>query len=142
MSKRLIYAEDAIDVLRNHVRGGHIILPYEYIKDIVLSLPSAQPQLDTCPIYGGMCGYPSNLCYECPRHGGAHEKPLWWTEGLQPFAQPQRSRGRWIRKESDLSWWYECSECGESPLFDPYENEVLTRFCPWCGARMEEEEDG
>jgi len=44
MSKRLIYAEDVIDALRNHVRGGHIILSYEYIKDIVLSLPSAQPQ--------------------------------------------------------------------------------------------------
>ena len=58
-----------------------------------------------------------------------------------PSAQPQRMKGRWVRKESDLSWWYECSECGESPLFDPYENEVLTRFCPWCGARMEEEED-
>lgn len=56
--------------------------------------------------------------------------------------QPQRIKGRWLRKESDLSWWYECSECGESPLFDPYENEVRTPFCPWCGARMEEEEDG
>ena len=56
--------------------------------------------------------------------------------------EPQRIKGRWVRKESDLSWWYECSECGESPLFDPYENEVRTPFCPWCGARMEEEEDG
>lgn len=55
--------------------------------------------------------------------------------------EPQRIKGRWLRKESDLSWWYECSECGESPLFDPYENEVRTPFCPWCGARMEEEED-
>ena len=55
--------------------------------------------------------------------------------------EPERIKGRWVRKESDLSWWYECSECGESPLYDPYENEVRTPFCPWCGARMEEEED-
>ena len=61
-----------------------------YSIGCVLNLPSAQPQLDTCPIYGGMCGYPSNLCYECPRHEGAKERPQWWTEGLQPFAQPQR----------------------------------------------------
>ena len=58
-----------------------------------------------------------------------------------PSAQPERIKGRWERKESDLSWWYECSECGESPLFDPYENEVLTRFCPWCGAEMKGEEE-
>lgn len=57
---------------------------------------------------------------------------------ITALSQPQRMRGRWERKESDLSWWYECSECGESPLFDPYEHEVRTPFCPWCGARMEE----
>ena len=56
-----------------------------------------------------------------------------------PSAQPQRIKGKWERKESDLSWWYECSECGESPLFDPYEHEVRTPFCPWCGAEMETE---
>ena len=59
-----------------------------------------------------------------------------------PTIEPQRIKGRWVRKESDLSWWYECSECGDSPLFDPYEHEVRSPFCPWCGARMEEEEDG
>ena len=56
--------------------------------------PSTQPQLEDCPIYGGMCGYPSNLCYECPRHEGAKEQPQWWTEGLQPFAQPQSTMGQ------------------------------------------------
>lgn len=50
-------------------------------------------------------------------------------------------KGKWIRRESDLSWWYECSKCGESPLYDPYENEVRTPFCPWCGAEMRGEED-
>lgn len=62
-------------------------------------------------------------------------------KAITALLQPQRIKGRWIRKESDLSWWYECSECGESPLFDPYENEVLTRFCPWCGSDMRGDED-
>lgn len=54
--------------------------------------------------------------------------------------EPRRIKGRWERKESDLSWWYECSECGESPLYNPYADEVLTSFCPWCGAEMETEQ--
>jgi hypothetical protein len=26
-------------------------------------------QLETCLLYGGVCDYPSNVCYECPKHG-------------------------------------------------------------------------
>ena len=88
MSKRLIYEEDAIDAVRVFYADECALV--DSIEEQLEKLPSAQPQLEECPIYGGMCGYPSNLCYECPRHGGAHEKPLWWTAGLQPFAQPQR----------------------------------------------------
>jgi len=66
-----------------------------------------------------------------------------FVKGIEalPSAQPERIKGKWTRRESDLSWWYECSECGESPLFDPYENEVRTPFCPWCGAEMKGEEE-
>ena len=40
--------------------------------DAIDELPSAQPeQLEQCPIYGGMCAYPSDQCYDCPRHAGA-----------------------------------------------------------------------
>ena len=99
LSKRLIYAEDAITVLQRCYCGIEVkrkrpvtenerFFYFDVLQGLE-ALPSAQPQLEECPIYGGMCGYPSNLCYECPRHGGAHEKPLWWTAGLQPFTQPQ-----------------------------------------------------
>lgn len=72
-------------IIRN--TGGYFgTIPSEVITG---ELPSAQLQLEECPIYGGMCGYPSNLCYECPRHEGAKERPQWWTAGLQPFAQPK-----------------------------------------------------
>lgn len=71
-------------------------------------------------------------------------KAAQWSDDVDaikalPSAQQERMKGRWKRKESDISWWYECSKCGEPPLFDPYENEVLTPFCPWCGAEMETE---
>ena len=111
------------------------LLDPEDAVSAIENLPSAQPQLDTCPIYGGMCGYPSNLCYECPRHEGAKERPQWWTEGLQPFAQPQRMKGRWIdvTKTGGAELW-KCSECGELELENSY-------FCPNCGSDMGGDED-
>ena len=82
----LIDRQAAIDALAE--------LPYGIrgmVKGIIAYVPSARPeQLDTCPIYDGMCGYPSDRCYECPRHGGAKEKAMWWT---LPSAQPEQ---RWI----------------------------------------------
>ena len=111
MSKRLIYAEDAIKALE--------ALFVKQIKQF---------------------GYDS---YE-----KADEKTQLVCDGISysigcvldlPSAQP-RMKGKWVRKESDLSWWYECSECGESPLFDPYADEVQSPFCPWCGAEMETEQ--
>ncbi len=40
--------------------------------NMIKQLPPAQPeQLEQCPIYGGMCAYPSDQCYDCPRHAGA-----------------------------------------------------------------------
>lgn len=40
-----------------------------------LQLQSMQPeQLEQCPVYGGLCCYPSNQCYDCPRHAA---RPGW-----------------------------------------------------------------
>ena len=53
---------------------------------------------------------------------------------------PPVHQGRWVEKEAttndDLTyWWIECSECGERPL-KRYGNDVLSDYCPYCGARM------
>ena len=43
-----------------------------HVLAAIEGLPPAQPeQLEQCPIYGGMCAYPSDQCYDCPRHAGA-----------------------------------------------------------------------
>lgn len=54
-----------------------------------------------------------------------------------PSAQPERKKGRWISSD-DFDEYYRCSECrkGETQFYGLY------RYCPWCGARMEGEEDG
>lgn len=35
---------------------------------------------------------------------------------------------------------HECSECGRNPFFESdslHDEDWLTPYCPWCGARME-----
>lgn len=127
------------------IDAGHLCNPNEprwsdnEVVNFLKSRPSAQLQLEECPIYGGMCGYPSNLCYECPRHGGAHEKPLWWTEGLQPFAQPQRIKGRWTKAYDGYDGHVKCVQCFKTYDWDTQAQ--YYNFCPNCGAWMSEESE-
>ena len=48
--------------------------------------------------------------------------------------------GKWIRVENDDSYHYECSRCGERPLYSRYGDIVLSGTCPMCGAKMEVQE--
>lgn len=45
-------------------------------------------------------------------------------------------RGEWVRKEGELTYWYECSECGYRPHIENYP--YLSDFCPNCGVKMME----
>lgn len=65
--------------------------------------------------------------------GFKHPYEMWTVE-------PKPKRGRWVKKEERVWYWYECSECGESPLFRNGER-VLSDYCPNCGARMENADD-
>ena len=86
----LIDRQAAIDALKNDMASLDHIIKGMSANDVRLdayvsqrnqvnydiytinNLPPAQPeQLEQCPIYGGMCAYPSNQCYDCPRHAGA-----------------------------------------------------------------------
>lgn len=44
--------------------------------------------------------------------------------------------GRWVYHNFDTI----CSECGKSAIFDEWEQQAETEFCPHCGAKMYEEE--
>lgn len=56
-----------------------------------------------------------------------------------PTVEPQRKHGRWIKENIVLTsnppqfQWY-CSECGKT--MHGYSAEILTDFCPSCGAVM------
>ena len=61
-------AIDVADAVWSVTGDKNVAKVWDQLKD----LPSAQPeQLEQCPIYGGMCAYPSDQCYDCPRHAGA-----------------------------------------------------------------------
>ena len=54
--------------------------------------------------------------------------------------------GKWVWKEEERDGmyfvWQECSECGRKPLLDRWNHcENMSDYCPFCGARMEGEDD-
>ena len=50
-----------------------------------------------------------------------------------PSAQPERKKGKWLWRTSDI---YECSECGHRTHVDECMEEPMYDWCPYCGARM------
>ncbi len=68
----LIDRQAAIDALTEYGNGRAVFISVGEAVIRIEQLPPAQPaQLEQCPIYGGMCAYPSDQCYDCPRHAGA-----------------------------------------------------------------------
>lgn len=51
------------------------------------------------------------------------------------------STAHWKRCEDDVCYWFECSACGHEPLYTKYKQEILSDYCPYCGALMLEEEN-
>lgn len=55
--------------------------------------------------------------------------------------------GRWIADKEDVEWGnslirYRCSECKERPHFDKDKYKfILSPYCPWCGARMDDDSE-
>lgn len=59
-------------------------------------------------------------------------------------AQSERKKGKWIRENIVLTsnppqYMWHCSECGK--MVHWFTTEVLTDFCPNCGADMRGEQD-
>lgn len=54
-----------------------------------------------------------------------------------PSALQEQKTGKWVTASN--TQWYACSECAGAPLWDEYDQEVLSDYCPHCGAKMGEE---
>ena len=61
-----------------------------------------------------------------------------WADGEAP-TYVQLKKGKWLKKHDKISYWHECSECGEKAKTNSHFNIILSNFCPNCGAKMREE---
>lgn len=95
--------------------GGEVSTEWWCVEDMIENAPTIEPRCEVCEAFNK-------------------------TRLLIP--QPQRKKGKWIEQED--SWdgvYYECSACGEPwTTIDgtPWDNGM--KFCPNCGARMEDSE--
>lgn len=64
---------------------------------------------------------------------------------VQPFAQAERMKGRWVKDEEASSQHsesiYVCSACNNMEAWGEVEKNTF-KFCPNCGADMRGEQDG
>lgn len=66
-----------------------------------------------------------------------------------PSAEPECKTGRWIKPTGmmppEYHGHYECSECGAwagRPWHRPWSGVLLSRYCPGCGIKMENANEG
>lgn len=64
--------------------------------------------------------------YRCGRTG----------EEIRAVAGSER-RSKWVRKQDEVCYWYECMVCHEQPPRDRWGQEWHSNFCPSCGAEMD-----
>lgn len=49
----------------------------------------------------------------------------------------ENMHGKWVWDEEYRT--YICNKCNKEPLLDSCENQTLSNFCPYCGAKMDKE---
>lgn len=73
------------------------------------------------------------------RNAELHAELEKWVSAAEKAGDSMRSE--WVRVEDEESYHYECSRCGERPLYSRFGDVVLSGVCPMCGAKMEVQDD-
>lgn len=76
----------------------------------------------------------------CGKHWDGHTEDDVTRLLSLPVVSPDevQCEGKWIKNYDRVKWWYECSCCHEKPLISRFgDMEILSTYCPNCGAKME-----
>lgn len=129
----LISRQAAIDALcKTGCGSGHCGVSCDDVKAIE-QLPSVQPDLQEYPVW--FC-IGETLVDVSKMHITAEEGIEKIRSYLVRMKKPERKVATWKRIDyKPCGHDYECSSCG-------WKNDMKTHFCPNCGARMAEGEEG
>ena len=108
-------------------------------------------------IKGLECCYLKASCAKCPYDGYGQCVTSVAADAIALLKEQETvKRGRWIPVDSysafggDKATWcaygnptafHYCSECKEQARADERGNEILSKYCPHCGAKMDEGEE-
>lgn len=82
-----------------------------------------------------MSKLPKYICFKVKTDGLNVE-----LEKIEPYEMEETAH--WKRCRDETCYWFECSACGHEPLYTKYKQEILSDYCPYCGALMQEDENG
>lgn len=60
---------------------------------------------------------------------------------VKASTQPERKRGKWKKEYWHSEYTRECSVCHVTQTVTTYRGKVNFKFCPYCGAKMEVEDE-
>ena len=87
--------------------------------------------------------YQTTSCLDCKNYDKEKYYCPRFCKVIREIAKEnQRPQGKWIKVVENLSWHYECNKCHNRPLMARLVDEdVLSEFCPNCGADMRGKEE-
>ena len=77
---------------------------------------------------------PKYICFEIKADGN----DIYIDEiDYHKLIEQETNYGYWQRVNDRYSYWFQCSNCGLTPLCDRWGHECKSPYCPHCGKEME-----
>lgn len=134
MAEIKLFKETLYDIVGDKIRE---FCEKNYYDDIVCSFEQSYDgiewtkEVEFASFYNG-----TDICYENDWNEGQtylRNLRIWHLKDSEPI-----KHGRWV--ESWRGKWHSCSVCWGIPPFNLKGDDMLTPYCPHCGAKMDLDE--